>query len=188
MLSRNTKNDRFGSGWLRPAVAIVLAVLSMLAASLAHAQSEDEIKAAFLLNFARYVEWPSSAFGSPAAPIRICMLDAEGFDSVVSATVDGKTVGERAFEVSTVQNDAPIGRCHILFVGDEDESAESVVSSLGNSSVFSVANDDGFAKSGGVANFFRAGNRIRFEINPRAAKRAGLKISSRLLRLAQLVE
>lgn len=152
------------------------------------AQSEDQVMAAFLFNFARYVEWPKDAFDTGDAPVMICMLGSADFREIVSQTVSGKTVDDRPFEVNQTSNLLETGGCHILFIGrDFKKSHGATIAALGRTSVFSVADQEGFAEAGGIANFYRAENRIRFEINPGAAKKAGLKISSRLLRLAKVV-
>jgi hypothetical protein len=154
----------------------------------ASAQSEDQVIAASLFNFARYVEWPENAFDRRDAPVLICMLDSKDFGDVVSDTVSGKTVDRRPVAVSQTTDILKAGGCHILFIGRGfEKSHQDAVAALGGSSVFSVADQEGFASAGGIANFDRADNRMRFEINPDAAKKAGLKISSRLLRLAQVV-
>jgi hypothetical protein len=186
--SRISRTVRVVRAWARPVAGVLGFALAMFGAAPIHAQSEDEIKAAFLLNFARYVEWPESAFSGSDAPVQICMLGSEGFDRVAAGIVAGKMVGPRSVEVVPVSGADAAARCHILFVGSDSGSTDDIVASLGKSSVFTVANDEGFAKQGGIANFYRAGKRIRFAINPGAAEGAGLKISSRLLRLAQLVE
>ncbi len=166
-----------------------MVLCAMLPALPSQAQSEDQIKAAFLLNFARYVDWPSRAFASNAAPVRICLLGAGAFGGVVSSTVEGKTVGSRPVRVDALGPSDATDGCHILFVGERfSEDGGDVGAVLGATSVFTVGNETDFARRGGVANFFRADNKVRFEINPRAARTAGLKISSRLLRLARLVE
>jgi hypothetical protein len=153
------------------------------------AQSEDQVKAAFLFNFARYVEWPVDAFADASQAVRICMLGTDGFAQVVSRAVSGKSVGDRAVEVDLPGDLESLAGCHILYVGDRVEAGpREIADRVGGASVFTVADRAGFARGGGVANFIRADNRIRFEINPGAAKRAGLKISSRLLRLAKVVE
>ena len=154
----------------------------------ASAQSEDQIMAAFLFNFARYVEWPKDAFDRNDMPVNICMLSTKEFGDVVSRTVSGKTVADRSVVVRWTADLPEATGCHILFIGREfDKSHTEAVAKLGGMSVFTVADQEGFAQAGGIANFFRVENRIRFEINPRAAKNAGLKISSRLLRLAKVV-
>jgi hypothetical protein len=153
------------------------------------AQSEDQVKAAFLFNFARYVEWPADAFRDASQAMRICMVGSEGFAHVVSSAVSGKSVGDRAVEVDTPADLESAAGCHILYVGDDVEGlSREIVADLASAGVFTVSDRAGFAEGGGIANFIRADNKIRFEINPGAAKRAGLKISSRLLRLAKVVE
>ena len=174
-------------------VSVVLATLAALLFGLfavpgARAQSEDQIMAAFLFNFARYVEWPENAFDRSDMPVNICMLSSKEFGDVVSRTVSGKTVADRSVVVRWTSDLPEATGCHILFIGSEFERSHSdAVAVLDGMSVFTVADQEGFARAGGTANFFRADNRIRFEINPLAAKKAGLKISSRLLRLARVV-
>jgi len=165
------------------------ALVAMTNVAPARAQSEDQIKAAFLFNFARYVEWPDSAFSGGGAPVRICMAGAEDFASVVSQVVAGKSVGDRAVEVVPGIDLAGASTCHILYVGAGVSAGPGqVASSVTGAHVFTVADRKGFAEGGGIANFIRADNKVRFEINPGAAKQAGLKISSRLLRLAKVVK
>lgn len=155
----------------------------------ATAQSEDQVMAAFLLNFARYVEWPQDAFDGAEAPVRICMVEAAGFASVVAETIAGKTVGARPLEVSESKDLAATRGCHIVFIGRAHASTPgAAVAALGGSHAFSIADHEGFASAGGIANFYREDSRIRFAINPGAAQKAGLTISSRLLRLAKVVD
>jgi hypothetical protein len=171
-------------------VGVVLATLAafLLGVPGAIAQSEDQVMAAFLFNFARYVEWPEDAFDRSDMPVNICMLSSKEFGDVVARTVSGKTVADRSVVVRWTSDLPEATGCHILFIGREFEKSHTdAVAVLDGMSIFTVADQEGFARAGGTANFFRANNRIRFEINPLAAKKAGLKISSRLLRLAKVV-
>lgn len=171
------------------ATLVVVFAASLLHAPRATAQSEDQIMAAFLFNFARYVEWPKNAFDRSNSPVEICILGADRFEKVVSRTVSGKQVGNRPVDVRAIAKLSNANGYHILFIGRDLDTAHSVaVEALRGRSVFSVSDREGFAAAGGIANFFRADSRIRFEINPGAAKTAGLKISSRLLRLAKVVK
>lgn len=173
------------------AVAMIISLLmaSFVIAPKANAQSEDQIMAAFLFNFARYVEWPKNAFDDNSSPVEICILGADGFADIVSRTVSGKSVDTRSVAVRSIPTLGPSGGCHILFIGrDSSASDADAVGALRGQSVFTVADREGFASAGGIANFFRAESRVRFEINPTAATKVGLKISSRLLRLAKVVE
>jgi hypothetical protein len=174
---------------LRRLILATVVCLSCMGATQAQAQSEDQIKAAFLFNFARYVEWPTTAFAGPDTAVRICMAGSTAFANVVAQTVSGKSVENRPVRVDTLAELSGASDCHILYLGEGIGSAAAdVASSLSGVSVFTVADRAGFAKQGGMANFIRADNKVRFEINPSAAKMAGLKVSSRLLRLAKVVE
>lgn len=154
----------------------------------AFAQSEDQVKAAFLFNFARYVEWPAAVFASEKAPIRLCLITEAAFQQVVTATVSGRSVGERPVAVETVGGLEAAAGCHLLFLDAGDAWPASLVSEqLGARAVFTISDEPRFAAEGGIANFILVDSKIRFEINPTAARRAGLKISSSLLRLAKLV-
>ena len=167
----------------------VVVCLALGLAPGAHAQSEDQIKAAFLFNFARYVEWPEDAFESPESAIRICLVGSRAFAGVVEGIVSGKSVGTRSVEVRRGDDLSAVDGCHILFVGsDLATNPGSVADRVSTASVLTVADQEGFASGGGMANFIRAESKVRFEINPGAAEKAGLKISSRLLRLAKVVE
>jgi hypothetical protein len=166
---------------------LVTGLLSSLS-SLASAESEAQVKAAFLFNFARYVEWPPAAFGSETAEIRLCVIGESDFQQVVSESVSGRSVGQRPVAVEKVEDLDAAEACHLLFLGAGVVWPPSVVADrLGGHAVFTISDQPGFAADGGVANFILVDQKIRFEINPSAARRAGLKISSSLLRLAKLV-
>jgi hypothetical protein len=170
----------------RGLACLALTGLCILATSSAWgAPSEDEVKAAYLYNFARYVTWPDSAFPSADAPIRICVVGDSGFRSVLASTVAEKRVGERPVSAESRGSAGAADDCHILYLG---KAGVGVVSGLSTSSIFTVSDSEGFAAAGGIANFVLVGSKVRFEINTGAVEKAGLQVSSRLLRLAQIVE
>ncbi len=151
--------------------------------------NEQQVEAAYLFNFARYVDWPGSAFDGATAPLRICVLGDDEFVTVARTSVGDRKVAERPVTVEGRSSVSASRSCHILFIAASSRDVESeVISDLGSKSVFTVSDSEGFAEQGGVANFVRVGNKIRFEINRDAANKAGLKVSSRLLRLANVVE
>lgn len=152
------------------------------------AESEDEVKAAFLFHFARYVEWPPTAFESDSAAIHLCLIGEPGFEGVLAKAVAGRKIGARPVAVASVASLDDAMRCHLLFLGEHADMKASVVEeSLGDRAVFTISDETGFAEAGGIANFVLVEQKIRFEINQKAARRAGLKVSSSLLRLAKLV-
>ena len=180
----------FGSFRARSPFAVALAVWlgSMLHSLPARSESEQVVKAAFLFNFARYVEWREGVFASDSAPIRLCVAGSGEFEGVLSGTVGGRAVGKRAVEVDSITALDQVEGCHLLFFDARSGfDAGAVVTALADRSVFTIADEPGFALGGGIANFIVVDQKVRFEINPAAARRAKLKISSSLLRLAKLV-
>lgn len=169
--------------------AAVFVVMTGAWALQALAATASDVQAAYLFNFVRFVAWPESAFESATAPVRICVLGESDFVDVATASISGKSVGEREVVVESTEDIPGSNGCHILYVdssrrGDEAE----VVSAFGRHSVLTVSDSGDFAERGGVANFVTVDDKVRFVINKKAADAAGLKISSRLLRIAQVVE
>jgi hypothetical protein len=150
---------------------------------------EYEKKGAFLLSFARFVEWPSQSQVGMEEEVRVCVLGSGEVSSILSEMLRGKTAGKRDVIVRRVEDLGGVAWCRIVFITRSSEmEPEMVVNSLGATSILTVGETDGFAENGGMVNFTGNKRKVRFEINPGAAERAGLKISSKLLRLAELVE
>lgn len=172
----------------RVGLAALVTGLLLSLPSLAWAESEGQVKAAFLFNFARYVEWPPETFEGEAAAIRLCVIGETAFQRIIAETISGRSVGTRQVAVEKVEGLEAAEACHLLFLDAGVPLPPSVVADrLGGHAVFTISDRPGFAADGGVANFIFVDQKIRFEINPAAARRAGLKISSSLLRLAKLV-
>lgn len=169
---------------------LVLVLSGAVAASArAGGPSEEQVKAAYLFNFARFVEWPGSSFPSPGAPIRIAVLGDEGFARLLEETIGDKRVGERPVSVELHAELQEALLSHILFVPrDRDTMLGDVLEAVKGHPIFTVASNESFAARGGMANFYRVANKVRFAINEQVVRSAGLKISSRLLRLAKVVE
>jgi hypothetical protein len=167
--------------------AIVAAVIIAPTSSRASV-SEDEVKAAFLLNFTRYVDWPASTFASGQTPFVICVLNDSDFASTASGVIGDRTVDDRPITVSSRADLDSATDCHILFVPASQQDMQTlVITEVAEAAVLTVSDSEGFAQMGGVANFRRAGSKLRLEINREAAARARLKISARLLRIADVV-
>ncbi len=150
--------------------------------------SEYEVKAAFLYNFARFVEWPAEAGHDPAAPFVIAVLGHDPFGPILDETVAGKTVGGRPIEVRRVSRPDEAREAQIVFVSpSERPNVAAILKALERPGVLTVGDTDGFAVQGGAINFTVHARRVRFEINPAAAEQARLKMSSQLLKLATLV-
>ena|SRR5438270_321265 len=154
----------------------------------AQSVSEDQVKAAYMYNFAKFVEWPPGDFASTTAPFRFCVLDDRSFQSELIQVVKGKAIAGRPVIVVPVQNTDDFGNCHILFVGSSKaDQLPHIIATLRNRSVLSVGETEGFVDEGGIISFVLQDNRVRFQVNHKAAKQAGLEISSRLLAVAKVV-
>jgi hypothetical protein len=153
------------------------------------ASREYAIKAAYLYNFGRYVEWPPDAFESSGAPFVIGVLGKDPFGTILDEIAANKRIEGRRIVARRFATMAEYTPCQILFVAasaSPQQKAEAIKMAR-ESAVLLVGEGSGFAKQGAAVNFFIESNRVRFEINTEAARRGQLKISSKLLSLAKIV-
>jgi hypothetical protein len=172
-------------------VASLLLFTALPLATLTRAAEADEyqVKGRFLLNFAKFVEWPAESQVGLESEIRVCVLGSGEVSKTLSKVLHGKTAGKKGVMVRRVEDLAGVAWCRIVFITKSTNlEPEIVVNSLGATSILTVGETDGFAANGGMVNFIGDQKEVRFEINQGAARRAGLKISSKLLRLAEVVE
>jgi hypothetical protein len=151
--------------------------------------SEYQVKAVFLFNFSQFVEWPAQSLGSPAAPFFICIVGEDRFGAQLDAAVRGENVQGHPFIVKRYeQPDAVDSSCHILFI-DTSAAAQldKITAALGGRAVLTVSDIEHAAEHGAIIQFTNDRNRLRLRINVAAAKSAGLTISSKLLRPAEIV-
>ncbi len=187
----------FGRVW-RPRVLMcvrrltiaVIGALVLIAAggisTAAQAQSlgEDDAKAAFVLKLVNFVQWPSSNTND----LIIGFIGADSTSDALQRQASGKTVNGRKVVVRRLGLDGDLRACHVIFLGDsERKNTASVLERVRGTSVLTVGEYDGFGQRGGIVNLMLNEGRIRFEVNPHAAERAHLQISSRLLSLATIV-
>src|SRR4051812_17795424 len=152
----------------------------------ADASREYQLKAAFLYNFAQFVEWPADALGSADAPIVIGVLGESPFAGALEQAVRGKSVNGRPIEIRYYSALESMDRCHILFVGASQRFNTAAVLAKAGDTTLTVGDYDGFTREGGVFRFLTESNKVRFEVNLDAARRTRLKISSKLLKLAKI--
>ena len=170
-------------------ILAMLLTVPLIAASPRRPIDEYQLKAAFLLNFAKFVEWPPEAFENQSEPLLICVLGTDPFGGALDDVVSGKEIAGRALSVRRVAEARQAKGCRILFIsGSEPRSALSVLASINESGVLTVGESESRAPEGMVINFILEGDKIRFAINTAAAERARLRLSSRLLSLAILVK
>jgi hypothetical protein len=152
---------------------------------LAAAHSEYEIQSAMLYNFTKFVEWPGSALGESGESLVVGVLGDDPMAPVLAAALRDKTIYGHPIVVRRLNSGADVRSCAVLLVGAADrKEIARIVQSVGRWPVLTIGERVQFSRLGGVIAFIRDGNRIRFEINLDAAERAGLHVSSKLLRLA----
>jgi hypothetical protein len=148
---------------------------------------EYQVKAAFLYNFARFVEWPE-AIEDASKPFVICVLGKDPFGRTLDDIVSGKKIQARPFAVRRFSDPAQARGCSILFVSSsERKNVISVLGSLNEPGILTVGESDTETSDGVIVRFTMADGKVRFEINSAAASRAMLHISAKLLSLAQAV-
>lgn len=151
--------------------------------------SENLIKAAFLYNFTKFVEWPPAAFADSTDPIVIGILGDDPFGELLDQAVEEKISKGRRIIIERYGQIDSLDTCHILFVSSsEKDNLDQVLEYLEGSSVLTVGEMKDFARQGGAIGYVMVRSRVRLEINTDATRRAGLKTSSKLLIVAKIVE
>ncbi len=146
------------------------------------------VKAAFLYNFAKFVEWPANVFPDDGSPFVLCVLGEDPFGSALDS-IKRKTVGARKLMIKRYEKAKDFKKCHMLFISrSKKNDLDKIFAQLEDLSVLTVSDIEGFALKGGIIGLFTADNKIRFEINVDRVKRSGLQISSKLLKLAKIVD
>jgi len=146
---------------------------------------DHQVKAVFLFNFAQFVSWPSQE--PPDAPFLIGILGDDPFGPYLDETLRGEKVNNRSLIIQRYRHGAEPRNCHILFVSaSERERAPQILSNLRGRSILTVSDIEGFAGLGGMVELFTEKSKIRMRINLDAVRAANLRISSKLLRVAEL--
>lgn len=149
--------------------------------------TEYQVKAAFLYNFAKFVDWPEEALSNDAAFV-IGILGEDPFGRALDEAVAGKTVRDMPILVKRISRIEEAAGAHILFIANSEAgNASRFVKQLSRAPVLTVSDSDHFAERGGMVQLEMEQNRVRFAINVAAVERAGLKPSSQLLKLARIV-
>jgi hypothetical protein len=173
-------------------IALLAVLLPAGILSLAHGERqpapEYAVKAAFLYNFAKFVEWPDDGFANPASPLVLCVLGEDPFGDALRS-LSGKTVNGRPLAIRHASTLGELERCHLLFVCSSEKSIlPKILGETKDRSILTVGDMEGFARDGGIINMVKEENRVGIEINLEAARRSRLKISSKLLALAKIVK
>ncbi len=181
------RGDRRLPRWRRVACLVMLLVY-LPSPSQEIPVSEYQVKAVWLLNFARFVEWPATAFPNARSPVVVGVLGKDPFGRELEQALDGKTVQGRCFQIKRVSTDPEMRGCHILFVASsERRRSRDLPEKLKGACVLTVGESDEFLDQGGIINFLLKDKTVRFEINLKAAQSAELKLDANLLKVAVAV-
>jgi hypothetical protein len=175
----------------RPArVAGLLATLLAAAAPSRALASELEyqIKAEFMERFTRFIDWPEVSFPAPDAPFVFCTVGEASLGGPLERMAKERKAKGRPIVVRRMTSPSQPEGCHLLFIAQsEQESLREILSHVVGKPILTVGDTSGFASAGVMINFFAERDFVRFEINMSAAREAGLKVSSKLLKLGRIV-
>jgi hypothetical protein len=145
------------------------------------------VKAAFIYNFAQFTAWPDHAFASADAPFVVAVIGQDPFDGALDRIIAGKTVAGHAMVIKHIDSAGEISGIHLLYVpATEDDHLEDIFKAVADQPILTVGETDKFPWAGGTIRFLIEDHKIRFEVNPDSAAKASLRISSKLLSLAQI--
>lgn len=174
---------------LLPVIVITLCLGSTaLGAPPSQSPGEYQVKAAFLYNFAKFIDWPTNVSPDPNSPFILGIVGDDPFGSDLEQTINGKGINGRRLVIKRFKRGQALEFCHILFISSSEQGRlPQILGSLKGSSVLTVGEVEQFTRSGGIINFTLKDDKVRFEINLGAAERAGLRISSKLLKLGEVI-
>ncbi|HEX5854397.1 MAG TPA: YfiR family protein [Thermoanaerobaculia bacterium] len=176
------------SGLLALGCALAAGAAPPVETSRATGAPDFEIKAAFVVKFAKFVEWPAESPAMTEKTLNVCLIGEDTTGEALKRIAARTKVDERPVLVRTLSRAEDARSCAIVYVGSsETERLRPLLSILGKMPILTVGDAEGFAGSGGTIGFYVAEDKVRLEINPDAAAASGLKLSSQLLQLARLV-
>ena len=157
----------------------------------AHAQDrplrEFQVEAVFLFNFTQFVEWPASAFADAHMPLAICVVGEDPFGTFLDETVRGETAAGRPLIVRRSASIEDAGTCHVLFISrSESPRLAAILDRIKDRNMLTVSDAEDFGRRGGMVRFLVEDRHVKLRINLQASKAAGLTISSKLLRIAEI--
>jgi hypothetical protein len=174
-------------GWLRAGLLFV-AVLAVAMDGADPVDAEYRLKAAVLFNLAKFTEWPAAGMPVAGAPWRVGLLGADRFGGAIDELAQTQVVQGHPVAIQRLQSLGDLRGCHVLFIGrSETERVAEVLAALGDAPVLTVSEAPQMAERGVMINLVMKDERVRFEINLAAAERAGLRVSSKVLKYATLV-
>jgi hypothetical protein len=174
------------------ALHFLLLASALLGVLCAHVRADDtsreyQIKAAFIYNFAQFTQWPDSAFTGSSDPFVVGVIGQNPFGTSLEQIMNGKTIAGRSVVVKYLDSPDQIAGCNLLYVAaGEDDNLDGIFKVVADKPILTVGDSPKFPWAGGIIRFLIEDNKIRFEISPDSADKAGLRISSKLMSLAKI--
>ncbi len=169
-------------------INVVFMGIAAIPESFSQEVADDEIKAALVFRFPVYVRWPDAILNDKVKTFE-CRILGKGRLSELLGHFDGEKIMGKTIHVKRISTIEALEGCHMLFIASsEDKNLMSFLKAIEGKPILTVGDMKGFAQKGGVINFIRKKDSVHFEINREAGNRAGLNISSKLLRLAKIVK
>lgn len=151
--------------------------------------NEFEVKAAYLYNFGRFVDWPDASGGGKNDAFEICVMGADPFGAALDATLATRTIDGKNVAAKRISKPQEVDDCRILFISSSEEGhLKEIFAALNKANVLTVSDIPHFSQRGGMIGFLLDGSRVRFEVNLDATQAAGLALSSELLKVAMSVK
>ena len=186
----NCVSNRYLRVWqCLTAVAVMLPLLHIPVLQAQQAKvSEYQVKATYLYNFGRFVQWPPNAAAAKGDSFSICVLGQDPFGPTLDSTLAGETLGGKPLTVKRISTPRDAGECRILFISSTEENhLNEILVALDESGILTVSDMPAFSRRGGMIQFVLEGDKVRFEINLTKAETAKLTLSSELLKVATTV-
>jgi hypothetical protein len=172
---------------MRLIVGVILVLGFLPLAAGPPSPNEYALKAVFLYNFVRFIDWPESAFASSAAPLVIGIVGEDPFGSLLGEAIAGETYHGRPIQIEHYNGGRDLRRCHILFVSQSAAAQlPQILGAVAGKNVVTVGETDYFLNRGGMIALTAGQNRVRLRINSTALRNARLNVSSKLLQVAEI--
>ena len=170
----------------------LLAAILLLNSPAEYAQPENEVeyrlKAVYLLNFLQFVDWPENVFDNEDSPIILSIIGDDPFGKILDETVEDEKISKHPVLIKRFRTLNELKFSHALFIcSSEEEDYSTILNLVCESPVLTISDIGGFSNQGGDIEFYTEKNKIRFTINVQSLKKSNLKVSSKLLRLAKVI-
>jgi preprotein translocase subunit Sec61beta len=163
-------------------------VATVLAGHAWAGELEAKVKAAYIYNFTKFIDWPGEEKVSAGEPIKICIIGSDPIRTTLGELANREAKG-RPLKIMRVKDASSISPCHLLFISrSEEPQLPLILQRLQGTRVLTVSDMPQFAQRGGMISFITEKERVKIEINPRVVRQSGLKVSAKLLEIARVVQ